>query len=191
MPQAATRRATPMDETHITTGSEVRLPAPPPEREPVTLDRLPYQPYETRRQDKQYLGLLAILHYVAGALFFGLSLLMLLYVGMGVMFLSMPMPTRPGSPPGPSPVFMGVMFIVMFGFFALFMIAQGVLTCLTGYYLHRHKRWLFCMVTSAIVCVHAPIGTLLGAFTIVVLMRQSVRDLFQYGEPVATDEDYA
>jgi len=86
---------------------------------------------------------------------------------------------------------MGVMFIVMFGFLSLFMIAQGVLTCLTGYYLQGRKRWLFCVVTSAIVCVHAPIGTTLGAFTIVVLMRQSVRDLFQYGEPPTTDEDYA
>jgi hypothetical protein len=182
-----------MDETHITTGGEAPAPRPPaplPEREPVTLDRLPYHPYETRRQDKQYLGLLAVFHFIGGALFFGLALLMLLYVGMGIVFLNMPMPTRPGSPPGPSPVFMGVMFIVLFGFIALVMIAQGALTCLTGYYLQRRKRWLFCMVTSAIVCVHAPIGTALGAFTIVMLMRQSVRDLFQYGEPPSTDEDY-
>jgi hypothetical protein len=47
------------------------------------------------------------------------------------------------------------------------------------------------MVASAIVCAHAPIGTALGVFTIVLLMRQSVRDLFQYGEPPTTDEDYA
>jgi hypothetical protein len=179
-----------MDETHITTGSEVPLPAAPPLRDPVTLDRVPYHPYERRRQDKQYLGLLAVFHYIAGALFFGFALLMFLYVGMGVVLLSVPLPTKPGSPPGPSPVFMGVMFIVMFGFFALLMLTQGVLACLTGYYLHRHKRWLFCMVTSAIVCAHAPIGTVLGAFSIIVLMRQSVRDLFQYGEPPATDEDY-
>jgi hypothetical protein len=184
-----------MEETHITTGAAVPIPGQPPlsltDREPVTLDRIPYHPYHTRQQDKQFLGLLAIFHFLAGALLFALCLFMIIYVVMGAFLVSTPVPTTPGGPPGPSPVIIGWAFMLFFGSFGLVALAQGVLTCLTAYYLHHRKRWLFCLVMSCTLCIHGLIGIALGVCSIIVLMRPSVRDLFKFGEPITTDdEDY-
>ena len=43
--------------------------------------------------------------------------------------------------------------------------------------------WTFCLVMGAVACMFMPVGTVLGVFTIVVLMKPSVKELF--GEAVA------
>jgi len=37
---------------------------------------------------------------------------------------------------------------------------------------------MFCFVVACIECLFMPFGTVLGAFTIIVLMRPSVKNLF-------------
>jgi hypothetical protein len=37
---------------------------------------------------------------------------------------------------------------------------------------------LYCLVVAGIECIFMPFGTVLGVFTIIVLMRPSVRNLF-------------
>jgi hypothetical protein len=48
-----------------------------------------------------------------------------------------------------------------------------------GRYLSRHVNRTFCLVVAGIECVFTPFGTVLGVFTIIVLMRDSVRELFE------------
>jgi hypothetical protein len=165
---------------------------PPPEmptkEDPSSPYEPPYHTLRTRQQDKVFLGLLTVFHLVVAAFFFGLCLFTCIYVTLGVGLVSSAAPT-PGG--GPSPYVMGWFFIVMFGFLAIVLFTHGTIGCLAAYNLHRRKRWLFCMVASGIVSTQAPIGTALGGFSILVLMRQSVKDLFRYGEPVMSDdEDY-
>ncbi|QDU74113.1 hypothetical protein Pan97_11180 [Bremerella volcania] len=49
---------------------------------------------------------------------------------------------------------------------------------LSGSYLKAHKNHTFCMVMAVIICFSFPLGTALGVFTILVLIRPSVRQLF-------------
>lgn len=56
-------------------------------------------------------------------------------------------------------------------------------------FLKRRKRWLLCMVVAAIECLSIPVGTVLGFFTIVVLLRDSVKKMFGYCPSAALPED--
>ena len=42
---------------------------------------------------------------------------------------------------------------------------------------------MFCLVMGAVECVFMPFGTVLGIFTIIVLMRESVKPLFTPNNP--------
>ena len=88
------------------------------------------------------------------------------------------------------PAAMGWMMIGLGTFMMVLMFVPAIMAGLTGYYLRKRKHWKFCIVASAIQCIHAPLGTVLCGFTVIVLVRRSVRDLFKYGEPPVTDEDY-
>ena len=61
----------------------------------------------------------------------------------------------------------------------------SVATCVAfaGRFLARRKHYLFCLVVAgvtAVMCI--PFGTILGVFTIIVLMRPSVKEAFGYPE---------
>ena len=45
-------------------------------------------------------------------------------------------------------------------------------------YLQEHRRYMFCLIVAGLECVFMPFGTVLGVFTIIVLLRPSVRQLF-------------
>ena len=49
---------------------------------------------------------------------------------------------------------------------------------LAGRYLARRERYTFCLVVAGVECMFMPFGTVLGVFTIIVLSRPSVKDLF-------------
>jgi hypothetical protein len=199
-----------MVDRRITTGGEgeEQFPKQRPGSLPPRMD--PYdQPEDDRptlrfprrvfEQDRQYLGLLVIFHFVlAGLAFFG-GICPLFGLGMGIWMLSGAFPTGPAGPPGASPgpppgppmELMGWIMVGEYGLMFVALCGAGTLACLVGYFLKRRRRWLFCIIGSGIQCLFVPFGTILGIFTIIVLARESVRHVFQYGEPVMTDdEDY-
>lgn len=47
-----------------------------------------------------------------------------------------------------------------------------------GRNLSRRRRYRFCFGVAALECIVVPLGTILGAFTLVVLTREGVRSLF-------------
>jgi len=48
----------------------------------------------------------------------------------------------------------------------------------TGRFLAKRKHYLFCLVMAGIESIFMPFGTVLAVFTIIVLMRDSVKELF-------------
>lgn len=74
------------------------------------------------------------------------------------------------------------MFVSMIGwFYALFavvVIVMGIVNFMTARCLSRRKSRTFCLVVAGLNCLQVPLGTVLGVFTIVVLMRDSVRTKF-------------
>jgi hypothetical protein len=199
-----------MDDPRIKPGEED--PARPPEPPPA-LPR--YDPYDRPdddqplrrfgpsvfRQDRQFLNLLVIFHFVLAGIAFFMGLCPLIFLGMGIWMVSGAFPTGPapptypGAPPGPQqppPLQLaGWIMIGEYGFLFVAVYGAGILACVVGYFLKRRRRWLFCIVGSGIQCLFFPFGTVLGVFTIIVLARESVRYIFEHGEPKWTDdEDY-
>jgi hypothetical protein len=142
-----------------------------------------FYPAETRQKDRQWLAALSICHFVLAGLLSFIGMFAVFYIVMGVMFLNMPMPApRPGQPPPPDPVALGCMMIGIGAFLFVLIFGQAIMAVLAGYNIRKRQRWKLCLVGSGVVCLTAPLGTALCAFTVLVLMRQSVRDLFKYGE---------
>jgi hypothetical protein len=151
-------------------------------------------------RDLEHLKLLSLFHYIKAAI---LALMTTLvggyYVLVGVLFQTLPMPAPPpgATPPPPGTAnFMSVMgwFMIVLGAgVLLFGWTMAVLTVLAGRFLARQRRWTFCFVIACIQCAEMPMGTVLGIFTILVLLRPTVKDLFEgkvrIDDPEEEDEE--
>jgi len=128
--------------------------------------------------DTEHLRLLAIFHYVAAGLAALFSLFPLLYTTIGAIFI---FAARHGTPkPGEAlpPEFLGWIFIGVGSFLFLVGITMAICILIAGRCLSRHKRYSFALVIACIECLFIPFGTILGAFTIIALSRESVKQVF-------------
>ena len=127
--------------------------------------------------DERNLDLLSIFHYVLGALMALFPCLFLIHIGMGVAMLL-------GAFDGPQapPPEMGWLFILIPGFFMLVGWTVAAMILIAGRKLKRRVSRTYCLVVGAIECVFMPLGTILGVFTILVLTRDSVKELFEANE---------
>jgi hypothetical protein len=83
---------------------------------------------------------------------------------------------RQAPPPMPFDFFavMKWVYVIM----AMFFVASAALNLLSGLFMRSRQHRTFSIVVAAINCLHMPFGTALGVFTIVVLVRDSVRELY-------------
>jgi hypothetical protein len=74
-------------------------------------------------------------------------------------------------------------FLAMFRWFyvafGVWFVASGILNVLSGIFLGRRKFRTFSLIVAVINCIHVPLGTVLGVFTIIVLLRPSVREIYE------------
>lgn len=131
------------------------------------------QPPAANAEDASHLQILAILFYV----FAGLNALSVVMLGlyaivMGAVLGSGHAPTSQADAAF-IPLFIGM--IVLVGALSLLF---GVLHFMVGQRLRQRRGYKFCQVVSVITCLSIPLGTVLGAFTLIVLNRPSVRALF-------------
>ena len=129
-------------------------------------------------RDREHLQLLAIFHYVVAGLAALFSFFPLLYTTVGVIFI---FAARHGTAkPGEElpPEFLGWIFAVIGLVLFVIGIVMAILILITGRSLALRKHHSFALVMACIECLFVPVGTILGVFTIVVLSRESVRELF-------------
>jgi hypothetical protein len=130
-------------------------------------------------QDDEHLKVLSILHYVGGAMTAVFACIPIIHLVIGlVMILSPETFDGKGSPP---PAFIGWMFVIMGGLFVAFGWIMAACMIINGWFLSRRRHHLFCLVMAGIECLQVPMGTALGVFTIIVLMRDSVKQSFGVG----------
>ena len=137
-------------------------------------------------QDKEQLQLLAIFHYVVAGLAALFYFFPLLYTTVGTIFI---FAARHGTAkPGEDlpPEFLGWIFAVLGLVLFLIGIAMAICILIAGRSLALRKRYSFAFVMACIECLFIPFGTILGAFTIVVLSRESVRELFSVANAQAS-----
>jgi hypothetical protein len=127
-------------------------------------------------QDEEHLRLLSIFHYVVAgiAALFSLFPIIHLVIGLALVFAPHKFDGK-GEPP---PVWFGWIFVI----FALVFMTLGFtftgFVLAAGRFLAKRKYYLFCLVMAGVECMFMPFGTVLGVFTIVVLMKDSVKQLF-------------
>jgi len=128
-------------------------------------------------QDEQYLKLLSVFHYVVGGLAAFFACIPFIHLGLGIAMLV-------GAFQDGPPRFIGLFFVLMAMLFITAGWTLAICIVIAGRCLAKRKHYMFCLVIAAISCIFMPFGTVLGVFTIIVLMRPSVKELFAAKENV-------
>jgi hypothetical protein len=142
----------------------------------LSISELPPLFRDQRKIDSDHLNLLAIFHFVGA----GLALLgiLFLFVHYSIMhhFLSNPQmwENQTASPEGFFWIFKW--FYILFG---IWFVCSGILNVISGLWMRARKNRTFSIVVAVLNCLHVPLGTILGVFTMVVLMRDSVREIYK------------
>jgi hypothetical protein len=131
-------------------------------------------------QDEQYLKLLSIFHYVVGGItaLFACFPIFHLVMGLSILTGAFGFPDEAGPP-----MAFGLMFTIIPAIIILTGWALAGCMVAAGYFLSARKYYMFCLVVAGVECIFMPFGTVLGVFTIIVLVRPSVKDLFGVTPP--------
>lgn len=134
----------------------------------------------TPQDDSEHLNLLSLFHYVVAGLAALFSLFPVFHLVMGIGLVSGALDNgRPEAAVGQSVV--GWLLIVFAVAFIVCGFSFALCLALAGKFLKERRRYRFCLVLACIACVFMPFGTVLGVFTILVLMRPSVKAAFGVG----------
>jgi hypothetical protein len=129
------------------------------------------------KEDEDWLRLLSLGHYVIAGLQTLVGFLPSFHLAMGLWLLTSDVAKAKNGTPA----------VLFGGFFTLIaltwmLLAWSLAACvlIAGRSLADRKRRTFCLVVAgveAMLCI--PFGTVLGMFTIIVLLRPAVRDVFE------------
>jgi len=142
------------------------------------MSELPPLPRDQRKIDADHLKLLSIFHFVGAGLALIEILFLVAHYALFHALLANPKMwenQKQGLPPAE--------FFAIFKWFylagAIWFVGSGVLNLLSGIFLRAKKHRTFSLVVAGINCLHIPLGTVLGVFSIIVLIRDSVRELYE------------
>jgi predicted ABC-type sugar transport system permease subunit len=134
---------------------------------------------DVEQQDAQYLKLLSIFHYIVGGLAGLFACFPLFHFGAGIFLVGSSLTGAMAEEEALPMLFVGLLFTLIAGGIILLGWATAIAIMAAGYFLAHRKRYLFCLVVAGVECIFMPFGTVLGIFTIIVLVRPSVTALFQ------------
>ncbi len=144
-------------------------------------------PVSLTPDDVEHLRLLSVFHYIVAA-FQGLfASFPILHFLMGAFMVFGPL--QPASRGGDrfAPALVGGFFMAFAGVWMLFGWTVAVCIVLAGRNLARHRRHTFCFVVAAVeAAMCMPLGTILGVFTILVLIRPQVKAVFEREAPASS-----
>lgn len=136
-------------------------------------------------RDVAHVRLLSILHYLLAGCVALFALFPVAHLAVGVAMVT----GRLGDASAPFDLReFGWMFILVASTIITAGLAFAGCILFAGRCLARRAHHVFCVVTAALECLVMPFGTVLGVFTIVVLQRPSVKQLFRQPE-AATPSD--
>ncbi len=133
---------------------------------------------EQARQDAEHLRLLSIFHYVVAGLAALWATFPIFHLIFGAVILFGPFAQeKPGEP---LPRFVGAFFMAFAAVWMAIGWTLAVCILVAGRRIARRSSYMFCLVVAGIMAaICMPFGTVLGVFTIVVLMRPSVKRAFE------------
>jgi hypothetical protein len=128
------------------------------------------------KQDLEHVKLLAIFHYVVAGMTALFSCIPFIHFFMGLALATGALDAEPEAQP------IGIGLMIFAGLFILAGWTLAALIAYAGRSLQTHRHYTYCLAMGGVECIFMPFGTVLGVFTIIVLMRDSVKELF--GRPV-------
>jgi hypothetical protein len=134
-------------------------------------------------QDLDHLRLLSIFHYVVGGLAALFACFPFIHVAIGIALVSGALGSGHGNEAPPE--FVGWLFIVIGCMLILIGWSVTLTIFMAGRFLARQTNYTYCLVIAGIECLFMPFGTVLGVFTIIVLLRPTVKTLFDAQPPSA------
>jgi len=141
------------------------------------MSQLPPLMRDQRAIDAGHLNVLAIFHFVAA----GMALLGIAFLGLHYAlfhaFLSDPAMWAKQKNPPPKEFF--AMFEWFYVVFGVWFGASAIFNLISGLCIRRRTHRNFSIMVAAFNCLQMPLGTVLGVFTIIVLMRDTVREVYQ------------
>lgn len=142
-------------------------------------------------QDRQYLQLLSIFHYVVAGMTALFGCIPIFHLGIGLSLLFGGMFSEVAMETGDT--LLMTVFALLFTLLPLALIVGmwglALATAVSGYFIQTQQRRTFSVVVAAINCVLFPFGTVLGVFTIVVLVRPSIMGLYSGKTAVVVEEE--
>ena len=135
-------------------------------------------PVDVVDKDFEHLKLLVTFHYIVAAITAVFSSFPLIHVFIGLIFMLNPHGFGTDSRQFFPARMFGMLFFVIGSLFVLFGWTLAALTIYAGRSIKRREKYTLCVVVACLNCMHMPIGTILGVCTLLVLFRDSVRQLF-------------
>jgi uncharacterized membrane protein HdeD (DUF308 family) len=133
---------------------------------------------DQRKTDADHLHLLTVFHFIGA----GLSLLGILfflghYALLHAFILNSAKWAGHKQPPPPVEVF--AIFKWFYLILGAWFLLSGVANLISAYCLRARKGRTFSLAVACLNLLHMPLGTLLGVFTLIVLLRDSVREAYE------------
>jgi hypothetical protein len=144
------------------------------------MNALPPLYRDQRKIDADHLRLLVLFHYIGAALS-GVGLLFVAghFTFLRLILAHVPPPAGHARGPGPEQVFHVLIWFYLA--LALWFVLSGVGDLVSARCIRARRHRTFSLLVAGLNCLHTPIGIMLGVFTMVVLVRDSVREVYDAG----------
>jgi hypothetical protein len=131
--------------------------------------------------DSEHLKLLSIFHYIKGALtILASSFFIFHFIFFAIFSKLAASPEFAGEEFGSEfPFAIFTVLIILFGAFILLGIIFGILQIMSGVFIKKRKNRIFSFIIAIIELIFMPYGTILGVLTIIVLQRESVKNVYE------------
>lgn len=136
-------------------------------------------------KDEEHLHLLSIFHYVVGGLGSLFACMPLIHMGLGFLFIFAPEQITQNTGESP-PQFIGWLFFLIGLVFFLAGQCMALAIIISGRFIAKRKNYLYSFVVGCIECAFFPFGTVLGVFTLIVLSRESVKEVYNSHDTIKT-----
>ncbi len=133
---------------------------------------------EQQKKDSDNINLLSIFQFI----FAGLTLVSLAFLYLHYLFMHEFLMKSEVWKQMNMNITQQQLFAIVIGFYwvaGVLMFICSLLNVLSGIFMRQRKARVFSLVVAALNCLHIPLGTLLGIFTLVILSRYSVAELYR------------
>lgn len=137
---------------------------------------------DQRKTDADHLHLLTVFHFIgAGLSILGILFLLGHYTILHAFMANSASWAGQKQRPPPQEFFAVFKWFYLIG--GLWFVLSGVANLISAYCLRARKGRTFSLAVACLNLLHMPLGTLLGVFTLIVLLRDTVREAYEYRAP--------